>query len=480
MKKIIYIFLITLAFQFSAIAQADLEVEGIGVMKKTLFVGENSTSSNNELVINDYDNNGSSFLTLNDGIRTGLIGIDNIAKGITGTTSTNDLQFYTNGVARLHIDASGDVGLGTINPGSAFHVSSPGVFNIPEEVVVLESAASNKPVLLFTEDGLGPDNTMGILYNGAGSGADEKLQIINTSSTPIVTWANNGFMGINTETPRAVLDVNGNAAISAVPGSLILKNGTNESELSFDGNTMTLDAIGGTTKVLANRRVILDAGDDVILDAKDDILFQIDGATQMICNQSGNWGMNQTAPNARFHIKQNNASIHAIRIENNSNTTSWSWQVSSTTSNLLLYVGTTLIGLYETNGTYLNFSDRRLKEEITPLKNGTLSSLLQLNPCSYYYKKDKQSKHKTIGFIAQELQEQFPTLVSENDNPDSDILGVNYSGISVVAVKAIQEQNLEIKTFIKEVKQDKTSLADLDESEVALTNLEKRIAALNK
>lgn len=479
MKKIIYILLISLVCSWTILGQADLEVDGNGTLEKTLVVGENTTSSNHELVIADFDNNGSCLMTFDDGIRKAIMGVgDNGIEGVTGTTSPHDLQFLSGGVLGIHVESTGNVGLGTSSPGSALHVSSSGAFNIPQEVVILESAASNKPVLIFSEDGLGVDKTMGILYNGSGTGISEKLQIINDAATPIVTWANNGFMGINTETPRAAIDVNGNAAISAVPGSLIFKDPTIDSELTYAGNELTLDAVGGTSKILANRRVILDAGDDVILDAKDDIIFQVDHATKMFCNGGGDWGLNTTGQTARFHIKQNTTNLPALLIENNDNTNAWDWEIL-TTFLQLSYNGVTK-GEYSTTGQYTTFSDRRLKENITSLKDGTLSSLLQLKPCSYFYKKDTESKYKTIGFIAQEMQELFPALVSENDNDDSDILGVKYSGISVVAVKAIQEQNLEIKTFMKEVEQNKTNESILEDSVSVLEDIEKRIAALNE
>jgi hypothetical protein len=47
-----------------------------------------------------------------------------------------------------------------------------------------------------------------------------------------------------------------------------------------------------------------------------------------------------------------------------------------------------------------------------------------------------QDKKPEIGFIAQDVEKQFPQLVNQMDG----YLGVNYSGFSVLAIKAIQEQ----------------------------------------
>ena len=65
-----------------------------------------------------------------------------------------------------------------------------------------------------------------------------------------------------------------------------------------------------------------------------------------------------------------------------------------------------------------------------------LNKVLALQPTTYNYKRNKKSDPATIGLIAQEVQDHFPDLVSQSN----DILGVSYSKLGVIAVKAIQEQ----------------------------------------
>ena len=66
---------------------------------------------------------------------------------------------------------------------------------------------------------------------------------------------------------------------------------------------------------------------------------------------------------------------------------------------------------------------------------------MQVQPRIYTFKTDLQNSYH--GFLAQELQLVFPELVLEvkarNDN-DSNTLLVDYAQISVLSVKAIQEQ----------------------------------------
>ena len=85
-------------------------------------------------------------------------------------------------------------------------------------------------------------------------------------------------------------------------------------------------------------------------------------------------------------------------------------------------------------------SDERLKTNITDLNSDTLDKVLSLKTVTYNWKTDENGK-PMIGFIAQDLQSQFPELVSENIDG---MLSVNYAQITPVIVEAIREMNLKI------------------------------------
>ena len=80
-------------------------------------------------------------------------------------------------------------------------------------------------------------------------------------------------------------------------------------------------------------------------------------------------------------------------------------------------------------------SDERLKSNIVSL-GSTLPKLLQIDGKSY----EMKGKQK-IGVLAQEIQEVFPELVSEDDN---EMLAVNYQGLVPVLINALKEQQTEI------------------------------------
>ena len=76
-------------------------------------------------------------------------------------------------------------------------------------------------------------------------------------------------------------------------------------------------------------------------------------------------------------------------------------------------------------------SDARLKSNIVSL-GSTLSKLLLIDGKSY----EKDGKQR-IGVLAQEIQEVFPELVTEDGN---EMLAVNYQGLVPVLINAIKEQ----------------------------------------
>lgn len=65
-------------------------------------------------------------------------------------------------------------------------------------------------------------------------------------------------------------------------------------------------------------------------------------------------------------------------------------------------------------GTLTESSDRGLKKDIKPLKEGALEKLGMIHPVRYRFKEAMgHPSGKQIGLIAQEIREQFPELVSE-------------------------------------------------------------------
>ncbi|MFC0603134.1 tail fiber domain-containing protein [Winogradskyella pulchriflava] len=132
-------------------------------------------------------------------------------------------------------------------------------------------------------------------------------------------------------------------------------------------------------------------------------------------------------------------------------------------------------------GALINASDRKLKTNISTINN-SLENIMRLNPATYlirenYQKTMNMSSSQQFGFIAQELQEVFPDLVSRNIHPGAtkqdasiEYLGVNYIGLIPVLTKGIQEQQATIETLEEKVERQEQVIASLVARLEALEN----------
>ena len=138
--------------------------------------------------------------------------------------------------------------------------------------------------------------------------------------------------------------------------------------------------------------------------------------------------------------------------------------------------------VYSTVGA-INTSDARDKENISDLNYG-LNEIMKLRPVSFTWKENPQWGKK-IGFIAQEVKPVLSEVVqvgtlktkaeAKNDqgnalNKNSDKLGIYYSDIIPVTVKAIQEQQLLINKQQKTIDSQQKAIAELMERIKKLEN----------
>jgi len=104
-------------------------------------------------------------------------------------------------------------------------------------------------------------------------------------------------------------------------------------------------------------------------------------------------------------------------------------------------------------GVYGAVSDSRLKENIVNC-SPKLEDLLKVRVVNYNLKGPDSSKY--IGVVAQELEELFPELVAET-NTHERFKSVNYSNLTILLIKAFQEQQILINNL-------NTSLEELENS----------------
>lgn len=136
---------------------------------------------------------------------------------------------------------------------------------------------------------------------------------------------------------------------------------------------------------------------------------------------NGKFGIGTNSPQATFHV-----------VGNDSSTTTVAKFESSAGTACTLSPSTGLLACS---------SDRTLKKDITDI-DPTLANILALNPVSYRWNTDTGNADKKYGFIAQDVELLFPSLVSTDDETGKKSLSVG--GLVPFMVKAIQELSAKV------------------------------------
>ncbi len=313
----------------------------------------------------------------------------------------------------------------------------------------------------------------------AGTGAVEGMRLEakggNSSNDGLVISAKSADKASNGLKIAANSEISNTSDITAMR----LVSGGNESDIQEDGNGVGQN-YGAYILVkdrLSNNGVnVVDANRDMGLYIKDENpgenwAMYADGDTRALNTYAGN---NAYIENQTFTY---DAIINKNLYIRNANNNVWRYTVSNN-GGLGFYYGNNItqnqLGTFITLSGSYQPSDRSLKQDIMALP-ALLPQLKLLKASSYHYTADPLQKH-TIGFIAQDLEQVFPDLtlrVKEADGPD--ILAVNYAGIAVVAVKAIQEQQQLIEAQQAKMEQQE---GKIEQQQARLDALEKEMAEI--
>ncbi|MDX2248181.1 MAG: tail fiber domain-containing protein [Bacteroidia bacterium] len=159
-------------------------------------------------------------------------------------------------------------------------------------------------------------------------------------------------------------------------------------------------------------------------------------------------------PRAEIHVMHTNfgGSNDGVRIQNEgSNNHYWNLYTSNTTGDFEFFKqGIKRATINQTSGAYTAISDSRLKTNISSL-GSVLPSVMNLQAKTYQFIEGEDRRYFS-GFLAQELKEVFPQFVFYGGD-DQVLYTVDYAGMSVIALKAIQEQQTEIDELRKMIEQ---------------------------
>ncbi len=171
---------------------------------------------------------------------------------------------------------------------------------------------------------------------------------------------------------------------------------------------------------------------------------------QFVIRAAGGFGLNQAPTNYGLYIKQRPSGtethhLMGIRMEFGSNTDYWDVYQDLAGHFNFDFDGVLKAYIDDADGSYHAVSDASLKEDVQPFRS-SLGQVLRLHPATYRFKDHPDAPKRSLGLIAQEVEPYFPELVAEKDG----IKTMNYSGLSVVAIKAIQELYAEFQRQLTE------------------------------
>jgi hypothetical protein len=404
---------------------AKLNLDGGGIRIFAGFGNSTSRPGLNTSSIGNYEIRGvgaGGGTTQGDGADDGFLRLSAGGGTNSNTQASIDLSGYSNvadmgsnivmrtaGTERFRINADGKMGIGTSSPSTAIHIQNSNVFGIGDP---------------------GNNTLPGIyLYN---------TNSASTTAHSILTLRTNGGGGGN---PYLSFDING-----------------------VRGYSMGIDnADADKLKIINNWNFTSLSSPPLTIDADNKV------------------GIGTASPVRKFHVQSSDQTtmfIESTTSDNNgmvvlNGNTTQNWSAGWHEFMMFQNQGTTIGQILAPNGSsvsYATTSDYRLKKDLKPFKG--LELINRLKTYDFAWKTDDS---RMYGFMAHELQEVLPYLVSgQKDAVDANgkIIPqtVDYSKLTPVLVKAIQEQEETINNLKKDKERLEQSLRDIQDRLLKLEN----------
>ncbi|MES2130869.1 MAG: tail fiber domain-containing protein [Bacteroidota bacterium] len=131
------------------------------------------------------------------------------------------------------------------------------------------------------------------------------------------------------------------------------------------------------------------------------------------------------------------------------------------------------LGNLTISGTNYFTSDKRLKTEVKAFESNILAKIMKLQPSTYQKHSSSIDAGGNIvvnysdtpisdfGFIAQDVYDVFPELVSKPKNESKELWSVDYARLSVMLTKAVQEQQQVIQSQEERIQKLEKALTEL-------------------
>lgn len=428
---------------------------------------------------------GSSVITLQPGdslFTTGLSsgagqGVTSVSSSLffgpgagNGATAANNSNFFGSGAGNGAVDANNSNFFGSSAGSGATSAFFSNFFGVSAGQSATDASysnffgytagagatAANNSNFFGSSAGNSATNAAYSNFFGAGSGANANFSsysnFLGYNAGNLATNASNSnFFGISTGSSAT------NATSSNFLGPYAGSSATNASNSNFFGNSSG----GYATNAYQSNFFGINSGASAT-DASDSNFFGTNAGLSALNARNSifigtNSGYNDSVNNL------GNSDDYSILIGHHTSTGGYSNSIAlggyatNTQSNqFLVGSGTRPIDQFvmvgtggatcaiDANGTSCS-SDQRLKTNITDLGSNILDSLTKVKTVTFNWKSgDDTVSH--IGFIAQDIQQYFPALVSQGA---TGYLSVNYAGITPVLTEAIRELNVKLTDMQK-------------------------------
>jgi hypothetical protein len=215
-----------------------------------------------------------------EGIET-LINNNADNRVITGSGTANTL----NGESNVVIDSSGNVGIGTTTPDTILEITDGGT---EPRLVRIHNSSTNGSAIQFTNTDTGNSTNQG-LYVGldaAGHGnfyhQSNFALIFATNNSEGMRLDSSGNVGIGTTAPSELLTINGADKSALIRTS----SATGTAKLKFEADGTNYGGVG-----LENTAIVFRCSNNS------------SPTERMRIDSSGNVGINESSPLAKFHVK---------------------------------------------------------------------------------------------------------------------------------------------------------------------------------
>lgn len=435
---------------------------GAGINSGVLHVHDGGTSTFGQLILSSH--------STTPGNRAGVLnfaatqitndrrtsGIESYITAVSGNNLSGDMRFFTNEnnvfAEKMRIESNGRVGIGTTTPGALLHTSLAPITGLPAAIL--------------TKNFNGIANDYAAFIGGTDAGFfNTGIYVMQKDNVGFNTANSYVFNVVVNNTSRMLVNGQGNVRIGVVNANTI-------APALADNALIKMDVAGGYIRLGS-------FNSDPIITAQSPGSSFNNGVGALAI------GMNRSA--GRSNVDFWNTTSHNQSAANLIQDRGFDWRRYNNTGAEELLMTLNGLGNLTITGTNYFTSDKRVKSNFEKFDDNILNKVLMLNPMKYdktnatfdngnlLFTSNGNEQIKDFGFIAQEVYEVFPELVSKPKNENKELWAVDYSRLTVMLTKAIQEQQAIIEILQKQLNEKDTNYKALIEKQ---HDLEKQMDVL--